>query len=108
MSQLFNVDPFTGIVEKFHKENGKVIISSHADVQKQLDMNAIDRNHSDPTRGMRKVASVPPIVVSMWRNELKAEGKPNIDPFHKTNRMWLVAKLNNRDFGKLRTNEDVI
>jgi len=56
--------------------------------------------------GMRKVASIPVVVVDMWREEMKAQGYPNPDPLHKDNWAWLVAKLNNSEFGKLRTNED--
>ena len=43
-------------------------------------------------------------MIEMWTEELKAQGKePN--PLATCNRDFLISKLNNRDFSKLRTKE---
>ena len=105
MSKLFDIDPLTGIRTYFHTEDGKSVLSKSQDLSENLRLNKIDRNHSQQASNMRKVASVPVIVWEMWGEELKAQGK-NPDPFHKENRVWLIARLNNSDWGKLRTNED--
>jgi len=92
-------------VTTYHKEGDKVHIKTTEDVSPILALNAIDRNHSEQRGSYRKVASIPKTVWMMWREQLKAQGK-NPDPWHVENRPWLMATLNNRDWLKLRTNED--
>lgn len=105
---LFDYDPFTGIREDFHTEEGKIVISKAQDVESMLDHNQIDRNNDSGWKGdMHKVASIPLIVCEQWIEELKALGRnPNL--FHESNKLWFVSKLNNSDWGKLRTKEGVI
>ena len=90
----------------FHKEDGKTIIKTSEDVGEILRLNSIDRNHSNPMRStMRHAARIPQVVFMQWREELKKQGR-NPDPLCKENRPWLLAKLNSRDYLKLRTSED--
>ena len=102
MASVFDVDPLTGIITTYHKEDGKTILKQTQDVQNTLDMNAIDRNHSNVQGNMRKVASIPIVIWDMWKEELKAMGK-NPDPWHHENRGWVISKLNSAEFQKLRT-----
>tara|TARA_Y100000310_G_scaffold345726_1_gene468880 strand:- start:2884 stop:3207 length:324 start_codon:yes stop_codon:yes gene_type:complete len=51
---------------------------------------------------MHKVASIPLVVIEQWWKELGS------NPMSKENRGWLTAKLNNRDFYKLRTRAGTI
>lgn len=103
---LLDADQYSGVIETFHKEDGKIFIKKHQEVDSMLDLNAVDRNHSSGWKGdMHKVASIPMIVVDQWREELKLKGYQECDPFHKTNKTWLIARLNNSDFGKLRTKD---
>ena len=72
-----------------------------------MDANSIDRNAASTgwKQDFHKVASIPPLVVEMWYNELKAAGYANPNPMAKENNVWLMAKLNSNDFLKLRTKE---
>lgn len=108
MSRIFDIDPLTGIIEKFHKEEGKIIISKTQDVENTLIHNKADRAENTGWKGdMHKVASIPLIIADMWREELKAQGR-NPNPFCNENRPFLIAKLNNRDWAKLRTKDGTI
>ena len=103
---LFDVDEYSGIIETFHKEDNKIFIKKHQDTNSMLDMNAVDRNGNGSWKGeLHKIASVPLVIVDQWREELKAKGYPHSDPFHKTNKTWLIARLNNSNYGKLRTKD---
>lgn len=104
----FDYDPFSGVKEQIHKDpmSGQITIKTEQDVQKVFDANAEKRNGNNGWKGdMHHVASIPVVVVQMWREELKKSGAPNPDPFAKENRTFLVAKLNNGEYGKLRTKE---
>jgi len=99
-------DPNTGITEHFHKEGNKITIHKTADISKELKANRQDvtQAKSGWKGAFHKVASIPLIMIEMWTEELKAQGKePN--PLATCNRDFLISKLNNRDFSKLRTKE---
>jgi hypothetical protein len=102
-------DPTTGITETFVKDavTGEIKVNHSQDVDPVFINNARDRNaaSSDWKGDFHKVASVPLIVVQMWREELKASGAANVNPLAKENKSWLIAKLNSRDFLKLRTKD---
>ena len=109
MSRLLDVDRFTGIVETFKKDEitGKVYVKKHQDVESLLDLNAADRSNTNKSfRGdMHKVASIPLIFIDQWREELKAMGATNVNPLARENKPFFIAKLNSRDWAKLRTKE---
>ena len=107
---LLGHDNLTGITETFHAVDGKNVIKKTQDVEGILNCNTIERNGMQQGwKGeFHKVASIPLIVIEQWREELKREGRSNIDPLNKENKMWLIARLNNRDFGKLRTKDGTI
>jgi len=112
MPILFDVDEVSGIVETFDKDQstGKIHIKKTQEVDSLFNSNTSERTSAKAgwQGDFHKVASVPLIVVEMWRDELKAKGVPNPDPLHKDNKIWLIAKLNSRDFQKLRTKEGMI
>lgn len=109
MSRLLDIDRFTGIVETFKKDDltGKIHIKKSQDVEGLLDLNSADRTSSNNSwRGdMHKVASIPLIFIEQWREELKAMGSANINPLARENKLFFIAKLNSRDWAKLRTKE---
>lgn len=107
---LLDYDRFTGITETFNKDaaTGKFSVTRSQDTSGILNENAIEKSlqvDKNWKGDMHKVASIPLIVWEMWINELKARGATHCDPAHKSNKMFLVSKLNNRDFSKLRTKE---
>ncbi len=105
----FDKDEWTGVTEYFDKIDGKVIIKRTQDVENTLDHNQIDRIDNTGWKGdMHKVASVPVIVADMWREELKKQGCSNPNPFCNENRPFLIAKLNNGDWYKLRTKDGTL
>lgn len=101
---LLDYDPGTGITEHFHQEGQKITIHKTADIGPALEQNKRDLNQTKSgwKGAFHKVASIEPIILEMWTEELKAKGQhPN--PLSTCNRAFLIAKLNNRDFSKLRT-----
>ncbi len=107
MARFFDKCEQTGIIETFEKDamTGKISIQKTQDVDPFFEANLQKRNNS--ARGWagdwHHVASVPPIQVEIWREELKAKGATDPNPLAKCNEKWLIAKLNSRDFTKLRT-----
>jgi len=97
----------TGITEHFHKEGNKITIHKTADISKELQANQMDKveGRQGWKDAFHKVASIPLIVVEMWREELKKKGADDSNPLSARNRPFLIAKLNNRDLSKLRTKE---
>lgn len=95
------LDSYDGMQEWVKTEDGKTVLKKTADVGKELDLNAADRNSAQSgwKGDMHKVASIPLIVVEQWWKELGS------DPFAKQNRKWLIARLNSGDWSKLRTKE---
>jgi hypothetical protein len=112
MTIIKDYDPYTGITETYHKDpvTGQVRINKSKDLTAGFNQNAIERNaaKSGWKESFHKVASIEPIVIEMWYNELKAAGYSNPNPLASENKMWLIAKLNSRDFQKLRTKEGTI
>jgi hypothetical protein len=108
MSKLLDYDNFSGVVKTYHKDpvTGLITISSKQEVGDILDINQKQRSESGTGwRGdMHHVASIPINIINLWRNELKAQGK-NPNPLATENRPWLMARLNNSEFKKLRTKE---
>lgn len=110
MSRIFDVDHHTGIVETFKKDamTGNIEIKKFQNVDKILDANASDINSQidNNWRGdMHKVASIPMIVIDMWREELKKQGASDTNPLAKCNKLFLIAKINSSEWSKIRTKE---
>jgi hypothetical protein len=88
--------------EIFHKDNsGGFHIEVVQDVGKYLKANSDEFNVTEKGTSWKgdfhKVASIPEVVAAQWWKELGS------NPFSKENRGWLAAKLNSREFYKLRT-----
>ena len=105
---ILDVDKFSGVTEVFNKDNmtGKVTVTKTQDTSKIFKANIDEQNAigNNTWQGdMHKVASIPMVIVEQWYNELKAMGAQNPSPLHPSNQKFIIAKLNNRDFAKLRT-----
>ena len=102
----------TGIIETFNKDKmtGKIHIHKEQDVSPFLAQNAIDMSmQSTGFKGnWHKMASIPPIVIEMWREEMKAAGYQNPNPLAAENKQFLLAKLNSPEWNKLRTKQGMI
>ena len=107
-----DIDAQTGIIETFNQDkmSGKITIHKEQDVQPFLESNK--REMTDQSSGfkgdMHKMASIPPIVLEMWREEMKAQGYSNPNPLAVENRVFLKLKLNSPDWNFLRTKQGVI
>lgn len=102
MSRLLDYDPTTGITQHYSKSSdGQITIKSTQDVDPFLKDNAEVRSTQESgwKGDFHEVASIPTIVWEMWWKELGS------NPGAKANRPWLIAKLNNNEFLKLRTKE---
>lgn len=112
MTKIVDYDAYTGITETYYKDpmSNEIKVNKSKDLTLDFNINTIERNSAKTgwKESFHKVASVHPIVIEMWYNELRAAGYPNPNPLAKENKMWLIAKLNSRDFQKLRTKEGVI
>lgn len=91
------------VTEIFHYDhvNDRMGIEIVQDVEASLKRNEDKRSLADKSwKGdLHEVASIPRVVVEQWYKELGS------NPFSKENRPWLMARLNNRDWAKLRTKE---
>jgi hypothetical protein len=106
------LDSYNGVTEHFNtdKMTGEVQIITTQDVDPFFEYNKAQ--YDNATRGfkgdMHKMASIPLVVIQMWREELKAKGADNTDPTSKPNRNFLMSKLNSPDWNKLRTKQGII
>jgi hypothetical protein len=107
--RIFDIDKTTGIIETFQKFDGRNIIKKSQNTDAIFSANAAELNtHASGNNwkgDMHKVASIPLIVVDMWREELKAKGSHNCDPLHNDNRPFFIAKINSSEWSKLRTKQ---
>jgi hypothetical protein len=112
MTRIVDYDAYSGITETYHKDpvTGKISVNKSKDLTANFDQNALERNSAKTgwKESFHKVASIDPIVIEMWYNELRAAGYQNPNPLAAENKMWLIAKLNSRDFQKLRTKDGII
>ncbi len=112
MATFKDYDPHTGITETFYQDpmSGVIKVNQSQDTQALTDIN--HRERTDTGSGWKedfhKVASIPLIVIDIWREELKAMGNRDSNPLAKSNEKWFIAKLNSNDFLKLRTKEGTI
>ncbi len=106
------IDLQTGIIETFHKDKttGKIHIHKEQDVKPFLEANKLEQSLQERgfKGGMHKMASIPPIVLEMWREDMKKKGYPNPNPLAVENRTYLKARLNDPAWNFLRTKQGVI
>lgn len=107
--RFFDADRTTGVIETFQQYEGKNIIRRSQNTDAIFNANTQEFNtHSSGNNwkgDMHKVASIPLIVVDMWREELKAKGLVNCNPLHNDNKIFLIAKINSSEWSKLRTKQ---
>jgi hypothetical protein len=92
---------WTGVRRDWRPDgNGGIELRMSQDVEAALDRNKAARNHNDgytPSREMRRVATIPPMVALKWLHE---EGWWYADP---QNADRLLKKLMDPDWAHLRT-----
>jgi len=107
--RFLDIDNHTGVIETFQQYGGKNIIRKRQDTDAIFSANTQEINsHASGNNwqgDMHKVASIPLIVVDMWREELKAKGLSNCNPLHNDNKTFLIAKINSSEWSKLRTKQ---
>ena len=101
MKRILDHDPVTGITETYHKTDSGFMIQTSQNVAPILDRNRrISNAQDDNWKGdWHHIASIPLVIVQQWWSELGS------DPLAKENRKWLIAKLQDREWRKLRTKE---
>lgn len=105
---ILDVDNWAGTVETYRKDKmtGKVSVTKHQDTTKIFTANEEEKNaigNNNWQGDMHKVASIPWVIAEAWTNELKSLGVQNTSPFHNSNRKFLISKLNDYNYSKLRT-----
>ena len=112
MATFKDYDPYTGITETFYQEKigGIIKVNKSQDTEALTDINKIERNQARTgwKETFHKVASIPLIVIDIWREELKLMSDRDPNPLAKSNQQWFIAKLNSNDYLKLRTKEGVL
>ena len=110
VDKLLDVDHFTGITEHFHQEGNIITIKKTGDAGVRFEQNNVEKLNAKSgwKESFHKVATIEPIMIETWRMELVLKGADNTDPLHKHNRPFLMSKLNDRDFSKLRTKEGTL
>ncbi len=105
-----DLDFQTGILETYSVVDGLVKVHKTQDVDPFLAANkqAMDMQTGGFKGDMHKMASIPPIVLEMWTQDMRDSGYPNVNPLAKENRKYLLAKLNSPDWNFLRTKQGVI
>src|SRR5882724_1874833 len=98
---LLDRDPLSGVEQWFSSPDGKsCVIESVQDVEPILERNKALQNSTDgytPSRDMKFVATIPPIIEMKWRTEL------GIDINNRNH--WPAVKrlLNSSEWSYLRT-----
>jgi len=104
-------DEQTDIIEHYSKDgDGKIKVYQTQDVQPFLAHNKLaeESNQGGFKGDWHRMASIPPIVITMWTEELKAKGADCVNPLDAKNRKFLLGKLNDPAWNKLRTKQGVI
>lgn len=96
---LFDVNG--DIISTLHHDSltDKTTISQVQDVEPYLGANKSERESqaSKMGDGLQKIASIPLILIDKWRKEIGS------NPLSLENRGWLMQRLNDPDYSKLRT-----
>ena len=99
--QLFDVNG--DIISTLHHDSvtDTTTISQTQDVDPYLEANKRQRDaQTSLTKmgdGLQKIASIPLILIDQWSKEIGSE------PLHLSNRRWLMIRLNDPEYSKLRT-----
>ncbi|RME52654.1 hypothetical protein D6783_04125 [Candidatus Woesearchaeota archaeon] len=106
MKYVLDVDPVTGLYTTLKKDGDVWVAETKQDVEELLDENQreLTSKESGWKGDWHKVASIPLNIWNQWSLELKRQGRHPL-PSHPSNRDWFVAKLNSKDWFKLRTKE---
>ena len=108
---MYARDEQTDILEHYSKNaDGKIQVYQTQDVAPFIEHNKqyMDANKKGFQGEWHRMASIPPIVIVQWTEELKKMGADCIDPIDKKNRKFLLGKLNDPAWNKLRTKQGVI
>jgi len=105
---ILDVDNWSGTKETYYKDKmtGQVSVKKEQDVERIFSANIAEQNaigNGSWKGDMHKVASVPWVIAEQWTNELKLKGAKNSSPFCAENRAFLISKLNDYNYSKLRT-----
>ncbi|MBL4753779.1 MAG: hypothetical protein JKY52_09340 [Flavobacteriales bacterium] len=98
---LFDVNG--DIVSTLHYDemSDTTTIKQIQDVDPYLEANKAERDSqtslSKMGDGLQKIASIPLVLIDQWRKEIGS------DPLHLSNRGWLMRRLNDPAYSKLRT-----
>jgi len=89
---------------KYDRSEDNMIVKSEKDVQPLIELNKKELNGDSPyggveRNGMRKVASIPLIVIEKWKREL------GVDVFNKDHMPKVKQLLNDPEWRWLRTHE---
>ncbi|MBL4940915.1 MAG: hypothetical protein JKY81_04555 [Colwellia sp.] len=97
--RLFDVNG--DIISTFHYDemSDTTTIKQTQDVDPYLEANKIERESQSSKigDGLQKIASIPLILIDTWRKEIGS------DPLSVANRGWLMSRLNDPAYSKLRT-----
>lgn len=108
---MYDIDAQTGIKEHYSKDtDGKIKVYQTQDVKPFIEHNKqFEDSEAKGFKGdWHRMASIPPIVIVQWTEELKAKGADNVNPLDVQNRKFLLSKLNSPDWNKLRTKQGII
>jgi|TARA_R110000822_G_scaffold220439_2_gene354387 hypothetical protein len=92
---------------KYDRSEDNMIVKSEQDVQPLLELNKKELNGDSmyggvEGNGMRKVASIPLIVIEKWKREL------GVDVFNKDHMPKVKQLLNDAEWRWLRTHESTL
>ena len=98
---LFDVNG--DVISTFHYDEMTDVttISQHQDVEPYLNANKLERDHQTGKMGdgLQKIASIPLILIDTWRKEIGS------NPLALENRGWLMRRLQDPNYSKLRTRQ---
>lgn len=102
MSAWLELDRYDGMVERLHHDEtaDRFHLETIADIEPVLERNKALQTEGDgysPSREWRRVASIPPIVVEIWKRQWGA------DPLAPGNDELLRRLLNDPDLRHFRT-----
>jgi len=91
----------------YDHDSDSAVFHRTQDVQPLLEMNKRELNNDSPyggtsTAGMRKVASIPLIIIEKWKREL------GVDVMNKDHMPKVKQLLNDPEYKWLRTHESVL
>lgn len=100
--RFLGFDPALGMADAFHYDNSadKFAVETRQDVEPIIENNKKLANLNDgftPSREMRRIASIPLVIIEKWKTEL------GVDIFNKNHAQALRRLLNDPDWRYLRT-----